>query len=50
MTDDARAGTRIVGSLRSGNGKGAVRMEDRYDTDIDDFMKSWRPGSPDRAA
>ena len=30
--------TRIVGSLRrTGGGKGVVRMEDRYDTDIDDL-------------
>jgi uncharacterized protein YndB with AHSA1/START domain len=28
---------RILGSLRSADGKGVVRMEDRYDTDIDDL-------------
>ena len=28
---------RILGSLRSSDGKGVVRMEDRYDTDIDDL-------------
>jgi uncharacterized protein YndB with AHSA1/START domain len=33
--------TRIVGSLRhTGNGKGVVRMEDRYDTDIDDLWSA----------
>ncbi|MDJ0347115.1 SRPBCC family protein [Streptomyces sp. H10-C2] len=40
MTNDARANTRIVGSLRSADGKGAVRMEDRYDTDIDDLWSA----------
>jgi uncharacterized protein YndB with AHSA1/START domain len=40
MTSDTRAGTRIVGSLRSVDGKGAVRMEDRYDTDIDDLWSA----------
>ena len=28
MTSNARAGTRILGSLRSADGKGIVRMED----------------------
>jgi uncharacterized protein YndB with AHSA1/START domain len=37
MTGDARAGIRILGSLRSADGKGVVRVEDRYDTDIDDL-------------
>jgi uncharacterized protein YndB with AHSA1/START domain len=35
MTSNARAG-RILGGLRSADGKGVVRMEDRVDTDIDD--------------
>ena len=34
MTGDE---TRILGSLRSADGKGVVRIEDRYDTDIDDL-------------
>ena len=34
MTSNARGGTRILGSLRSEKGKGVVRMEDRFDTDI----------------
>jgi uncharacterized protein YndB with AHSA1/START domain len=34
MTSNA---PRILGSLRSADGKGVVRMEDRYDTDIDDL-------------
>ena len=41
MTGDARAGTRILGSLRSADGKGAVRMEDRFDTDIDDVWSAF---------
>ena len=37
MTSNARAGTRILGSLDVADGKGIVRMQDRYDTDIDDL-------------
>ena len=37
MTSTEPAGTRILGSLRSADGKGIVRIEDRYDTDIDDL-------------
>jgi uncharacterized protein YndB with AHSA1/START domain len=40
MTGSARAGTRILGSLRSADGKGVVRIEDRYDTDIDDLWSA----------
>src|SRR6266705_3135588 len=40
MTGNARAGTRILGSLRSADGKGIVRIEDRYDTDIDDLWSA----------
>jgi uncharacterized protein YndB with AHSA1/START domain len=36
MTSD----TRIAGSLRSADGKGDVRMESRYDTDIDDLWSA----------
>ena len=35
MTSNARPGTRVLGSLRSADGKGVVRMEDRFDADID---------------
>jgi uncharacterized protein YndB with AHSA1/START domain len=35
MTSNARGDDRIVGSLRSVDGKGIVRMENRFDTDID---------------
>jgi uncharacterized protein YndB with AHSA1/START domain len=37
MTSNPRGGNRILGTLRSADGKGVVRIEDRYDTDIDDL-------------
>jgi uncharacterized protein YndB with AHSA1/START domain len=40
MTSGTPAGTRIVGSLRSADGQGAVRMHDRFDTDIDDLWSA----------
>ena len=40
MTSNAHAGDRILGSLRSADGKGVVRMEDRFDTDIDDVWSA----------
>jgi uncharacterized protein YndB with AHSA1/START domain len=40
MTGNARPGTRILGSLRSADGKGVVRIEDRYDTGIDDLWSA----------
>jgi uncharacterized protein YndB with AHSA1/START domain len=40
MTNNARADARILGSLRSADGKGIVRMEDRYATDIDDLWSA----------
>ena len=40
MTSSTPAGTRILGSLRSADGKGIVRMQDRYDTDIDDVWSA----------
>jgi uncharacterized protein YndB with AHSA1/START domain len=40
MTGNPRAGARILGSLRSTDGKGVVRMEDRFDTDIDDVWSA----------
>ena len=40
MTSNARAGTRILGSLRSADGKGIVRLENRFDTDIDDLWSA----------
>jgi uncharacterized protein YndB with AHSA1/START domain len=40
MTGNPRAGARILGSLRSADDKGVVRMEDRFDTDIDDLWSA----------
>ena len=40
MTSNARPGPRILGSLRSADGKGVVRMQDRFDTDIDDLWSA----------
>ena len=40
MTSKAAGGGRILGSLRSADGKGIVRMEDRFDTDIDDVWSA----------
>jgi uncharacterized protein YndB with AHSA1/START domain len=40
MTGNARPGTRLLGSLRSADSKGVVRIEDRYDTDIDDLWSA----------
>jgi uncharacterized protein YndB with AHSA1/START domain len=48
MTSNAHAGTRILGSLRSADGAGVVRIEDRYDTDIDDLWSALT--DPDRLA
>ena len=40
MTSNARPGIRVLGRLRSADGKGAVRMEDRFDTDIDNLWSA----------
>jgi uncharacterized protein YndB with AHSA1/START domain len=40
MTNSAHAGERILGSLGSAEGKGFVRMEDRFDSDIDDVWSA----------
>jgi uncharacterized protein YndB with AHSA1/START domain len=40
MTSNARPGARILGSLRSADGKGIVRIEDRFDTDISDLWSA----------
>ena len=40
MTSNARGGGRILGSLGSTEGKGIVRMEDRFDSDIDDVWSA----------
>jgi uncharacterized protein YndB with AHSA1/START domain len=48
MSRNARPVTRILGALRSAGGKGVVRIEDRYDTDIDDLWSAITV--PDRVA
>src|SRR5262245_34505539 len=40
MTGNARSSSRILGSLRSEDGSGIVRMEDRFNTDIDDLWSA----------
>ena len=40
MISEAVGGGRILGSLRSADGKGVVRMEDRVDADIDDVWSA----------
>jgi uncharacterized protein YndB with AHSA1/START domain len=44
MTEEMRDHTRITGSLRSVDGRGVVRMEARYDTDIDDLWSAITEG------
>ncbi|MET9019575.1 SRPBCC domain-containing protein [Actinopolymorpha sp. NPDC004070] len=48
MTSTTGGGTRILGSLGAVDGKGLVRVEDRYDTDIDDLWSALT--DPDRLA
>jgi len=48
MTSNADASNRILGSLRSADGVGVVRIEDRYDTVIDDLWSALT--DPDRLA
>jgi uncharacterized protein YndB with AHSA1/START domain len=40
MTNSTGGATRILGSLRAADGKGVVRIEDRYDTDIEDLWSA----------
>jgi uncharacterized protein YndB with AHSA1/START domain len=40
MTGDARPATRLLGALRSADGNGVVRIEDRYDTEIEDLWSA----------
>jgi uncharacterized protein YndB with AHSA1/START domain len=40
MTSNAGPGIRILGSLRSADGKGVVRVEDHVDTDVDDLWSA----------
>ncbi len=40
MIGSEAAGNRIVGTLRTADGTGIVRMEDRFDTGIDDLWSA----------
>lgn len=40
MTSNTPGGNRILGSLRAVDGTGVTRMEDRFDTDIDDLWSA----------
>jgi len=40
MTSNAHEGIRILGSLGSADGKAVVRMQDRFDTDVDDLWSA----------
>ena len=40
MTDNTDRRTRVLGRLRAAEGTGVVRIEDRYDTDIDDLWSA----------
>ncbi len=40
MTSNGGAGPRIIGSLRTADGRGVVRMEDRFDAGIDDVWSA----------
>jgi uncharacterized protein YndB with AHSA1/START domain len=48
MSGNAPSGHRILGRLRSADGHGVVRIEDRYDTGIDDLWSAII--DPDRLA
>jgi uncharacterized protein YndB with AHSA1/START domain len=48
MTNNPSGGERILGSLRAADGRGVVRIEDRYDTAIDDLWAAIT--DPDRLA
>jgi uncharacterized protein YndB with AHSA1/START domain len=40
MTSEARTGSRILGSLQTADGRGVVRMQNRFDTNIDDLWSA----------
>jgi uncharacterized protein YndB with AHSA1/START domain len=40
MTSSMSPGSRLLASLGSADGKGVVRLQDRYDTDIDDLWSA----------
>ncbi len=40
MINNARADNRLIGSIRSSDGTGIVRVEDRFQTDADDLWSA----------
>lgn len=40
MTKNTSTGPRILGSLRTADGAGIVRLEDRFDTDVEDLWSA----------
>lgn len=40
MTTDTPGSVRTLGTLRAADGKGVVRLEDRFDTDMDDLWSA----------
>lgn len=48
MSSTTQGGRRILGSLGSAGGRGVVRMEDRFETDVDDLWSAIT--DPDRLA
>ena len=48
MSTNTPGGVRTVGTLRAADGKGVVRLQDRFDTDIDDLWSALT--DPDRLA
>jgi uncharacterized protein YndB with AHSA1/START domain len=48
MTTNTPGSVRVVGTLRAANGTGIVRLEDRFDTDVDDLWSALT--EPDRLA
>lgn len=49
MTSNTPRGGRILGSLRIAHGKGIVRVEDRFDTDIADLWSALTDPNVSRA-
>jgi len=41
MASNASAGDRLLGSLHSAGGEGVVRMEERFDIDLDDLWSAF---------
>jgi uncharacterized protein YndB with AHSA1/START domain len=48
MIGNTGGGDRVLGTLGSADGKGVIRMEDRYDTDVADLWSALT--QPDRLA